>query len=612
MASDRPIRAGDIVHRAAELDLSRANEENLLVPASLSSEAPVERLWGDEVLEHRPEAVDLSRAVGGRLPLLVAHDAREIPRAGNVVDVHLAGGRLRGSLQFANTERGQELFQAIRDGFAGEVSVGYQVIEVSDAEEDPETGRRVYRVTRWAPFEASLVNLPADASVGANRSREGRTTMSDSETRALQQRAAQGERDRIQEIEDIGKHFDLDDELVRRAINDGTSIEAFRKVALDNLSTPAAARAVAENSSRSVGLYGRDLERYSLRRAILAMATGSWRDAGLEREVSNAAARAFGRQSEGDRILVPIEAFGDQKRTVLKGGDGASLVGVDHRDDLYVDTLRAASVVGRAGASFLDGLHGDVAIPRQASAEVVQWIDEDESLVADDAVFDSISLSPRTVGALTTLSRKLLLQSSPAAEIVTRMSIALGLAKELDRVALAGSGVDPEPTGILNTSLIGDVSHGTNGGAPTWATMVQLETEVAIDDVPFTRTGYVTSPKAAGKLKTVPKETGEASYLWEPDPRRSDGWQMNGHRGFTTTNVPDDLTKAAGEDLSAVIFGNWSDLVVARWGVVEVLVNPYGIVQFPKGGLEVRGLLDCDVAVRHASSFAAAQDLDAN
>ena len=67
-----------------------------------------------------------------------------------------------------------------------------------------------------------------------------------------------------------------------------------------------------------------------------------------------------------------------------------------------------------------------------------------------------------------------------------------------------------------------------------------------------------------------------------------------------------DSTKGSGSNLSAVIYGNFADLLIGLYGTLEILVDPY--TDFAEGTTGVRPLQTIEIAVRHAESFAAMQD----
>ncbi len=153
-------------YRTIAIDRTRLNADARLLPAALSSEEPVDTPFGVEVLSHAREAVDLSRTKRG-LALLFNHNKDVI--IGRVRDVHVSEGQLRGSLYFSGNARASEVFGDIADGIITDVSIGYHIKEYENTQDG-------IRATKWKPFEASVVTIGADPTVGINRSKD--STMS--------------------------------------------------------------------------------------------------------------------------------------------------------------------------------------------------------------------------------------------------------------------------------------------------------------------------------------------------------------------------------------------------------------------------------------------------
>lgn len=127
------------------------------VEASLSSEFPVKRFDGEEILSHRPEAVDLDRVP---LPLIRGHDDKDLP-VGIVENMRVSNGRLKGVLRFSNNQ--DALWADVQAGIIRNLSIGYFV-------QSRKRTANGYLVTKWQPYECSLVAAGADPSVGINRS----------------------------------------------------------------------------------------------------------------------------------------------------------------------------------------------------------------------------------------------------------------------------------------------------------------------------------------------------------------------------------------------------------------------------------------------------------
>jgi HK97 family phage major capsid protein len=211
-------------------------------------------------------------------------------------------------------------------------------------------------------------------------------------------------------------------------------------------------------------------------------------------------------------------------------------------------------------------------------------------------------MTPKTCGAFTDFSRKLMLQSSIDVENFVRGDLAAVLALEIDRVALHGSGASNQPTGIAATAGIGSVAGGANGAAPSWANIVALETEVAIDNADIGRLAYVTNARVRGKLKVTEKAGSTGLWVY------ADGaTPLNGYQTIVTNQVSSTLTKGTSSGVcSAIFFGNWADLLIGMWSGVDLTVDPYQGAT--AGTVRVVALQDVDVGIRHPESFAAMLD----
>lgn len=324
-------------------------------------------------------------------------------------------------------------------------------------------------------------------------------------------------------------------------------------------------------------------------------------DAGFEREISAEVARRSGRTFQG--IAVPDQVFLQERRTLLVGSSAADLVPNVHRADLFIDRLRAALVMERLGATILDGLVGTVDIPRQTGSSTAQWVDEDGSLTETDAAFDDVTLSPKTVGAMTSYSRRTLLNASPSIEQIVRNDLAQTIASAIDEKAIAGTGASNTPTGILSTSGIGSVAMGTNGLAPTWQSILDLIAEVEVDNA--VGRAFLGNSKFVKKARGVVKVADTDSTMLMDGPNELAGYPL-----AVTNAVPSNLTKGSSSGVaSALIFGNFSDLLIGYWSGVDILLNPYETTAYAKGRVLVRAMRDVDVQVRHPESFAAIKDL---
>ena len=140
--------------------------------------------------------------------------------------------------------------------------------------------------------------------------------------------------------------------------------------------------------------------------------------------------------------------------------------------------------------------------------------------------------------------------------------------------------------------------------APTLDHLLDLKKKVAVDNADVASCGYLTNAKVEAVFSKA--KDSQSQYLLSPYGTELGRSQIAGRRFEVSNNVPADLTKGTGTNLSAVIYGNFADLLIGLYGTLEILVDPY--TDFAKGTTGVRALQSIDIAVRHAESFAAMKD----
>ncbi len=340
-----------------------------------------------------------------------------------------------------------------------------------------------------------------------------------------------------------------------------------RQAALDDLDRRAAGQTVAGTGDDR---FDTEARRFSLARAIAAQIPGSTVDAGREREISAEVCRRAGRQLEG--IAVPMAVF--EKRVTSPAGTGGSVVATNLDAGQFINRLYAATRTIQLGATLLPGLVGNVDIPRLAGSTAAGWVADNSPLTASDPAFDKVSLHPHTAGILSEFSRNMLLQSTPAIEELMRADMARMLAITLDLAAVAGTGASNQPTGVLNTTGIGSVALGTNGAALGYDNVVDLMGQVQDQNAETGGLAFLTNYKvrrAVQKIKTTTAEPLGEAVVFQGMPRAF------------TTGVPSTLTKGTGTGLSAMVYANWSDLLIGVWDQLSILVNPFEVERVSKG-----------------------------
>ena len=611
----RSVR-GLVVERAAIDETART------ATLAFASEQPYERWWGIEILDCTPSAMDTSRLRSGA-NLLCDHDTRDV--VGVIESVEIGTDRVgRAVVRFGKSVRAEEVWQDVRDGIRRNVSVGYMINEA--LLESTKDGVETYRVTSWTPYEVSLVSVPADASVGVGRSQDPDTTAAPAAvTEAALPEPVPAERtaptvitpsikskekkmtDSVIEVVDQRNHAaDITKiaasipggaELAMKSIQAGHTVEQFQAEALRVMSTKPVQTA-------DIGMDKAEVKRYSLMRALNALSNpgdqAAQRAAAFERECSEAQAKVLGKSARG--LFVPNEV---QKRDLLVGTPtaGGNTVATDLLSGSFIDILRNAMVINRMGTRMMTGLVGQVAIPKQTGSATAYWVAENAAPTESQQSFGQVTMTPKTVGAWTDISRRLLLQSSIAVESLVQTDLATVLGLAIQQAAINGSGASNQPSGLMTLLTTPAVVGGTNGAAPTWANVVALETAISSANADVGTLGYLTNAKVRGKLKSTEKFTtsnGQPIYEAGNTP-------LNGYQTAITNAVPSNITKGTGTNLSAMLFGNWADLMIGMWGSLDLMVDPY--TGSTAGTVRVVALQDVDVAVRNLESFASFVDI---
>lgn len=638
--------------RELQLDLrvEAVDEDARTIELSFSSTAAYERWWGVEILDHSKKAVRLGR-LNGSAAVLVNHKTDD--QVGVVEKAWLVGEKGRAVVRFGKSARAEEVYQDVKDGIRKLVSVGYRIHEII-LEKSSDTDGNTYRVTDWEPYEISIVSVPADTSIGVDR--EGQPTGFDPRSLIQEEeedmlnarrdggaggaapvvaapaaaapvaatRAAEtvpaaaaaapavdmvairnAEMDRQNNIRVMGERLDCRD-LADQAIMDGRSMDAFIR---DYNARMPDSSAIRTAETPAIGMSGNDIQRFSFVRLFAALAhpenTAIRNAAGFEFECSAAALSRGHQAAQGATHRIPVDVLAAGFGRDLNVGTataGGHTVATELRSDAFIDLLRNQMAMEQLGMTTLTDLNGNIAIPRQTGGATAYWVAESGTTTESQQAFDQVALTPKTVGAFTDMSRQLLLQSSISVEQLVRSDLAAILALELDRAAINGSGSSNQPRGILNTSGIGSVAGGTNGLAPSYDHIVDLESAVANANAAAGNLGYLTNTKVRGKLKKTQRFTGtNGDPVWERDN------MLNGYKTAVSNQVPSNLTKGTSTAVcSAIMFGNWADMLMGLWGGLDVLVNPY--INSGTGTVRIEVFQSADIACRHPESFAAMVD----
>lgn len=366
--------------------------------------------------------------------------------------------------------------------------------------------------------------------------------------------------------------------------------------------------------------------------------TGDSRVNGQVRELSDELAKKqpanVKLQGGGAGILMPMAAFfgtrqpQDQIRNVITTSSGGTgLMFVEHADRDLVERLRENLDVGRLGAEIVADIDGHkLTIPRVKTSPTLHWVAEGGALTNSDGSIDAITMDFHTAGVLTTISRETMMTSAPRADAAIRRDVGGVLRQGIDRAAVSGPGTGNQPKGILghfpaDTTDVQDgeihpVVGGTNGGVPDWEKINQFRELVESSNgiVNPQNAGWLITAKLARKLRTTVRVSGtDSQMIMDPDQLATEGREVlcgyPCHSSRASTSLDDALTKGSSSAGSSAVFGDFSSLALGFWGVIEIMLNPYGDDDFKKGNISLRAFMHMDVALKQPKSFAGTKDL---
>ena len=516
-----------------------------LLTISVSSEYPVERGFGKEVLSHSPGAIDLKR-FNDAAPVLWSHDPKI--QVGVIKRAYLEGKKLKTDIQFGNSEKAREVQADVASGIIRNVSIGYVIHEVREEDD-------YMLATKWEPLEASFVSVASDPTIGVQRSHP--------------------------------------------QINSSKKMTETEMIEKGIIPDPSTIPTIAQRKNE----FETESREFSIIEASKGIASGRGLT-GRELEVNQELERINGKRTQG--FFVPDNGWNKRAYVAGTASAGGNLIATDLLDGNFIEALRNRTVVGELGATYLPGLVGNVAIPKRATDNTAYWFagDNSDSITESTGTISQVTMSPKNVAALTKFSYLMSMQSTPEIEQIIRNGFVAIIANAIDEAALNGSGSSNQPTGVLNQTGIGSVAGATNGAAATLDNLIDLKKEVSVDNADMAGCSFVTNSKVEAALSKL--KDGNSAYHLSPFGGEIGKQQIASRRLEITNAIPSNLTKGSGSNLSAILYGNFKDLYIGTFNSLEILVDPY--TDFAKGTTAVRAIQSLDIAVAHAQSFAAMKD----
>lgn len=613
----RELNKEPLKRNAVVANWRQAENDPDVVEFSFSSEEPVERFFGQEVLSHAPGAINMARLNTGAAPWLWNHKPDVVL---GVVERAWQGPDGRGYARnrwSPNTKaEGSEEWKVRQNWEAGiirNVSFLYSI----DAPIDTRSREGVALVTAFTPMEISTVSIPADSTVGNGRAighpaapaatptPPQSTTMEPldltQERAAAAADAVTAERSRIAAITSLTREHGADDlagDLIASGASEADAMRSVLGTIAKRAKQPAsiaapAAQPIGSNAA-DIGLSEKEARSYSFLNSIRAQLYPNNREfqeaAAFEREVSAATAKKMDMTARG--LLVPNDVMHARTLTAASATSAGDLIFTDARPGSFIEMLRRRNVLTGLGVQTLSGLVGPVAIPKQTGAATAYWVGEQVAANESEQAVGQVNMTPKRLSAWTRFSNLLLLQSSIDVETFIRNDLIQVMALEQARAALYGTGSASQPRGLKSIIATATGGNTVNFAAaqPTYSELVAMETAVAADDADIAVMGYATNATIYGGFKTTEKASGTATFVLET--------------GNTVNSYP--VVRSNQVETGDVFFGVWSQLIIGLFGVMDLQVNPYS--EDKEGNVRVVAHQSMDFAVRHERAFCRGND----
>ena len=608
-----------------EFEIDRS--ESLEYVFSLCSDAPYEReskQFGvyDEVLVISEESVDFSRLNSGACAFLRDHDPEKV--LGVIVKAWIDGNKVKCKVKFSDREDVQAVVRDIQAGIMTCTSVGYTIDKYHFSTEN---GKKTMYADRFMIYEGSLVGIPADISVGFNRSldreehemqcnepkekpeekAEGtpegqkpacpgqkespcegteKSPCEETEKKACEgtEKKACGEQEKkscgeecaneeecakspCEEQEEIRSLGDLMEcqELAEAFIREKRSYSDFKK-------------AVKEHNSIESIKETKKMNKFSLRKALLnAVGRMSNEEASFERGVIEENKRKFG-VTDADIVVTKAQ---------LRDFNGAEpLAQTTYKPGMYAPVLRAPVTKDAVGTRKVAVAGQSISFSVATSGLNAGYVDINGEIPSATMDFTLKTMTPKKYGCFVDVSYQSLLQDDPSAEAVIMEDIGKALAQTADYAFFNGLSGSNQPVGLLNVANVNTV---TLSGAPTLGTALEFEKKIRES---FDYSGdlkWVFGTDAYYQWASTPYSAKEQNkMLLDPDTRKCLGYDA-----FIDHNIP----------ASAVILGNFGEALEANFDGISIRVVTEDKDLSRKQAIEIQAFAANDYVFRRPKSF---------
>ena len=571
--------------REAAPVVASVNEENRTVEVTFGTTYPVQRFDGqnntyfNEVLSFSPDHVRMERMTNGTAPVLNNHmNTGTDGVLGKVESARLEDGHGVAVLRFAKTPDVDNTWMKVRDGIISGVSVGYRVHEYTIT--DRSGDRPTYTATSWEPLEVSIAPVPADPRssvrsatidveilgnetiIEENESmvaRDAEPINKSNKSYKMNLKDLKASRKAMEtELETLNALSEMDDTQKARMKDVIAEVKRLSDdiEAKEDAERLLASRAVAPESNSENKEIEKMKESFSITKSVRSLIEQKGLP-GVANEMRQQAI-AEGHTGSGD-IIIPGSFVkgrdGETDSFQATTGDGSGFVATN--TGAFIEGLTAPLEVEAWGTMVLRGLNGNVQFPRESVKAIATAEPEVDPGADAGAQMDELTLSPKRYSNTTAFSKQLMYQATESVEGVIAGILARGHQRTLLSDIFTGSaGI----TGITGITGVNDIAAADTTDYK--AIIAALEQAVLEDHGLTDGCRFVLSPSAYEYISQAANVANVQALI------------ENGLlKGYTYHKTP--YLADASANVGQAVFGDWSNAVLAYFGGVDIVVDPY-------------------------------------
>jgi hypothetical protein len=574
--------------RSAEFEADTYNPDDNTIEISFSSETPYLRATGWEILSHSPNDADFSRIEANAVPFILEHNTSD-PEAhiGTVLRGWIEGTKGKALIKFSSDEEKQGIINDIKSGVRPNISVGYTRWDetlVGQIE-----GIKAFRY-KFMPYEISSVSVPADTTVGLNRTIEPITNPTKESKKMEIQESKQ-----INEAEVRSAAIK---EATQRAvsINDlcgkwNMSARAAEFIASDKSFDEIRSEVLTEVEKRSADIeinktpvdavrqsapavHTREKDVFNVAKALRAAIDEDWTNAGFEKEMSQEGVRGTGQSWNKRTFTVDLNQRADSISTVGTAGSVGNLVAENYRPQDLIDVLWSKTALSQLPVHRETGLKDNQLFPVVTSKATAWMVGETGAIGDSESVTTTTkNASPKQMVTKSALSLMAQFQTTPSTEAIIYKQIFEAIGLKLDQMLLAPSQTVGELTSLLAAITGGQVvAGGTNGAAPSRTNLLKLQKILSDNNISDAGLRWLTNRGTMLTLGNTLNDSANTNsgYII---PLGVTADSLLGKPVAVSNNVPATLTKGTGTGLSPIIAGDFSEFFVGQWNNLVVKVD---------------------------------------